>query len=82
VTGTTTSNGQTATATAACPAGKLAVGGGGAITNPTSGSIGELSLIASSATSNTVWTVVSAVDAANGVGSYTLTAYVVCVTGP
>jgi hypothetical protein len=82
VTGTTTTNGQTATATAACPVGKLAVGGGGTITNPTSGSLGELGLIASSATSDTVWTVVSVVDGANGVGNYTLTAYVVCVTGP
>jgi hypothetical protein len=82
VTGLSTSNGQTATATATCPASKVAVGGGGTITGVTSGSIGQLALVSSSATSDTVWTVVSAVRAASGVGNYTLTAYVICITGP
>jgi hypothetical protein len=77
VSGTTSSTNNTTpkTATATCPAGKVAVGGGWAstITN------GELSTTVSRATSDTVWTVTVYTDNSGDAGNWNLTAHVICV---
>jgi hypothetical protein len=63
------------TATATCPAGTVALGGGGLVTNNGSGT---LSITSSYPTSTTVWSVTA--DRQSGSGNWTLQASVLCAT--
>ncbi len=75
VQGTSTPSDNTApkAATATCPAGKNAIGGGGVATNAGNGTV---SLTASYPSADNVWTVVA--DRQSGNGSWSLLAWVVC----
>ena len=63
------------TATASCPAGEVALGGGGIMAN---GGSGTIALNASYPSSDTVWTMVA--DRQSGSGNWSLQAYVICAT--
>ena len=63
------------TATATCPGGKKAIGGGGITVNNGSGTV---SLTSTYPSSDTVWTVSAARQ--SGSGNFTVQAYVVCIT--
>jgi hypothetical protein len=85
VTGTSSANtdlpnGGTKTATASCPAGKIAVGGGAVLNFTTASESGEVNIIASRPTSSLIWSATAAVDNTQDVGTWTITAYVVCLT--
>ena len=60
-----------------CPAGKLALGGGGSVTNATAGENVSLNQSNPSGTPPTGWHV-QAEQGSVGTQSWTLTAYVVC----
>ena len=64
------------TATATCPAGKVAVSGG-YLTAAAAG-LGELTVYANRPTSDTVWSVSAVVD--QGQRTWSLQAFVVCLT--
>ena len=82
VVGTATASDATEakTATATCPAGKVAVGGG-YLASATSG-LGELAVIANRPTSDTVWSVSATQDSRAGLGNWSLQAFAVCLTQP
>ena len=68
------------TVTASCTSGKRAVGGGYLASNVSNAS--EVVITASYPSSDTVWTASGGVDNNGGDASYTLTAYVICITYP
>ncbi|MGB8862069.1 MAG: hypothetical protein WCC60_22625 [Ilumatobacteraceae bacterium] len=72
-------NGGTKTVTAACPVGKKVVGGGGLLSFTTANESGEVNIISSYPTSDTVWTVTAAVDNTQDVTTWTVTAFAVCL---
>jgi hypothetical protein len=80
VVGTATATDTTApkTATATCPAGKVAVGGGYAAA-ATAAEIGEMAVFANRSTSDTVWSVSATVDSGPQV-AWSLQAFAVCLT--
>jgi hypothetical protein len=77
VSGSVSANSTTSpkTATATCPSGTSALGGGGVTVNNGSGT---LSLTNSYPSSSTVWTVTAARQ--SGSGNWTVQAYVVCAS--
>ena len=80
VVGAATANDGTATktATASCPAGKVAVGGG-YLASTVAADQGELTVWANRPTSDTVWSVSAAVDSGPSI-VWSLQAFVVCLT--
>jgi len=65
------------TAVATCPAGKVALGGGGQVTT-TSGNKGRVQLTGSYPSAAGQWTAVAVVNQALGANTLTVTAYVLC----
>ena len=79
VVGTATATDATVpkTATATCPAGKVAVGGGYVAATATE--VGELTVFANRSTSDTVWSVSATVDSGPNL-LWSLQAFAVCLT--
>ncbi len=70
------------TATATCPGGKVAVGGGYDALGMGVDADEEITIHQNKPSSSTTWSVIGSIDNAGGDASYSLQAYVVCVATP